>query len=338
MLDVAEAFNWKHGQKIIRFHEERLGLRKHVLSCGDISSDYDAVIVLEDDLYVSEDFYRYTKSAILNYRGINECAGISLYNHKTNVHNMLPFDPISDGSDVYYLQMASSWGVAWSSAQWKPFRGWLELNQEYDFDQSPLPRKIKNWKDTSWLKLFAAYLYEEDRYFTYPRVSLTTNFSDPGTHVATGDTRFQVPLCASRIGEYSFSSIESSRAKYDAYFESRVLCDVLGVDDEDLVCDLYGYGRSVKKGQFLLSPLVSNAKKIRSIGLALKPHDQNVISGVEGSELSLYEIHEDGLSFRSSSEAYQTALYYQPWGSLKRLLTLVLGRVQESLRRKLGIK
>jgi glycosyltransferase involved in cell wall biosynthesis len=334
VLDVAEAFDWKHGDKQVRFHEERLGLRRHVLSCGDLSSDYDAVIVLEDDLYVSEDFYRYTRAAIGNYNGVAECAGVSLYNHQINVHNMLPFDPISDGSDVYYLQMASSWGVAWDSAQWQCFRQWLNVNQDYDFEQSPLPRKIKNWKDTSWLKLFAAFLYEEDRYFVYPRISLTTNFSDPGTHVDTGDTRFQVPLASSRIGEYTFSSIESSVAKYDAYFESRSLWKTLGLKDEDLVCDLYGYGRLAETGQLMLSPLKSTAKCVQGFGLALKPHDQNVFSAIEGSEISLYEISDTRVSLSGGADSYQTVLYYQPWGSLRKLVTLVVGRVQEGLKRK----
>jgi glycosyltransferase involved in cell wall biosynthesis len=334
VLDVAEDFEWRYGQKVIRFNEERLGLRRHVLSCGDLSSDYEAVIILEDDLYVSTDFYRYTKLAVENYDGVAECSGISLYNHRTNVHNMLPFEPLSDGSDVYYLQMASSWGVAWNSQQWQLFRQWLEQNQNYDFGKSPLPRKIKNWKDTSWLKLFAAYLHEEDKYFVYPRLSLTTNFSDPGTHVDAGDTRFQVPLASARIGEYTFSSIEGSVAKYDAYFESRSLWETLGLEGGSLVCDLYGYGRPVKPGQLLLSPLKQSTKCVRSFALALKPHDQNVLRQIEGDDISLYEVSEKAVLSAKSPRPYQAVLYYLPWGSLRNLGTLVIGRVKEGLKRK----
>lgn len=32
-----ENYNWPHGQKRLIFHKENLGLKKHVLSCGDLS-------------------------------------------------------------------------------------------------------------------------------------------------------------------------------------------------------------------------------------------------------------------------------------------------------------
>ena len=54
---VAEDFDWKHGEKIIRRFPERQGLKKHIIQCGDLSEKYGAVIILEDDLYVSPGFY-----------------------------------------------------------------------------------------------------------------------------------------------------------------------------------------------------------------------------------------------------------------------------------------
>ena len=54
---AAEAFEWKFGEKKIIRHPENLGLKKHVLSCGDLVKDYDAVIILEDDLLVSPGMY-----------------------------------------------------------------------------------------------------------------------------------------------------------------------------------------------------------------------------------------------------------------------------------------
>src|SRR4051812_782733 len=50
---IAEAFHWKHGDKRIILHEAPLGLKQHILSCGNLSLVYGAILLLEDDLLVS---------------------------------------------------------------------------------------------------------------------------------------------------------------------------------------------------------------------------------------------------------------------------------------------
>lgn len=335
VLDVAEAFEWRHGEKVVNFHEERLGLRRHVLSVGDLTDTYDSVIVLEDDLYVSEAFYTYACSALQHYGNDTDCAGVSLYNHRINVHNMLPFEPVSDGSDVYYLQMASSWGVAWNSAQWNRFRVWTCCNEGYDFEHSPLPPKIKNWKDSSWLKLFAAYLFETNRYFVYPRESLATNFSDPGTHVDQGSTCFQVPLAVRPQGEYRFSKLKGSNARYDAYFESCAIPELLGLDGESVVCDLYGSGRDTSRADYLLiSGQSDRGSLIRGYAQALKPHDANILASLEGHELSLVDLRSGG-SAGQASNSYRRAIYYLPYGTFGLLAKLYWGRIMEGLGQRL---
>ena len=44
--------------------------------------------------------------------------GISLYNHELNVHTKENFKALDDGYDNWYFQFASSWGQAWSKANW----------------------------------------------------------------------------------------------------------------------------------------------------------------------------------------------------------------------------
>jgi hypothetical protein len=39
--------------------QNNIGLKEHILWCGDSSVIYDAVIVLEDDLYLDSNFYSY---------------------------------------------------------------------------------------------------------------------------------------------------------------------------------------------------------------------------------------------------------------------------------------
>lgn len=63
-LDIktySDEFEWKHGEKKVILQECNLGLRKHVLRCGQYMNDYgfDALVVLEDDITVSPYFYSY---------------------------------------------------------------------------------------------------------------------------------------------------------------------------------------------------------------------------------------------------------------------------------------
>ena len=48
---VSDEFVWRHGEKQVIKHQKKLGLRAHVLQCGDFVLNHDAVIILEDDLY-----------------------------------------------------------------------------------------------------------------------------------------------------------------------------------------------------------------------------------------------------------------------------------------------
>ena len=89
---LAEAFLWKYGDKIIRTFQDRQGLRKHILSCGDYLEEYDALFILEDDLIVSPQFYRYGMECIKRYYEEEQVAGISLYSPQWNQNANFPFD------------------------------------------------------------------------------------------------------------------------------------------------------------------------------------------------------------------------------------------------------
>ena len=166
---VAEAFDWPHGEKRIIAHPQRLGLRQHVLSCGDLTEQYGDVIILEDDLFVSPFFYDYTHKALQAYADDAGVAGISLYSVQFSQTVDLPFMPIDDGdSHVHFIQMAASWGQAWSRRHWQGFRQWLESNGTDISHINGIPADIRSWPESSWLKLYTAYIISKDLYFVYP--------------------------------------------------------------------------------------------------------------------------------------------------------------------------
>src|SRR5574344_1345043 len=55
VLQYADAFPWPHGEKRVIYRPENLGLKRHILTCGDLTQDHDGIILLEDDLVVSPD-------------------------------------------------------------------------------------------------------------------------------------------------------------------------------------------------------------------------------------------------------------------------------------------
>src|SRR6185295_10157403 len=136
----------------------RLGLKEHILRCGDLSQTYGAVIVLEDDLYVSPEFYQYALATIAYYQNDPQIAGISLYCHRFNETAHLGFRAIEDGSDCFFLQVASSWGQCWTANQWLAFRKWYDQHVGDEIGAEHLPKDVLGWPATSWKKEFIRYL------------------------------------------------------------------------------------------------------------------------------------------------------------------------------------
>lgn len=82
--EFSKGYSWKYGEKIVYTHEQNLGLRRHVLECGTHLDDFDALVVLEDDITVSPYFFQYTLQCVEKYSNDSRIAGVSLYNFPTN--------------------------------------------------------------------------------------------------------------------------------------------------------------------------------------------------------------------------------------------------------------
>ena len=101
IFKISEDFSWNiYLQKIIK-HDKRLGLEKHIISCGDISKQYDFITILEDDLRVSGNFINYLTSAFDFLKDSQEVAGISIYSYEYDEHKKFKFNPVFRGYDNY---------------------------------------------------------------------------------------------------------------------------------------------------------------------------------------------------------------------------------------------
>ena len=290
VCDIAEKYEWKHGKKTILVQESHLGLKRHVIQCGDLSRQFDGVVLLEDDLLVSPVFYSFAQQAFDFYRNEPLVSGISLYSHRFNETAFLPFTPIIDGSDVFFMQVPASWGTVWGCDQWRTFKQFYTRfeSNEINKDKIVVPGDVLSWPDSSWKNAFFYYLIETDKYIVYPRESLTTNFGDAGVHMK--DNRaFQVPLQYSDKF-FSFINCDESLAKYDAFCE--IIPESLNrvnsnFKNYNYIVDLYG----MKPVSALTGEYVLTTKKVNSalstFGKEMLPLESNVIHQVAGSDIRL---------------------------------------------------
>lgn len=335
VADYANQIEWAHGELKIIVHQVRLGLKAHVLSCGSLVRDYDAVCVFEDDLYASPGYYTFAKQALLHFKELNGVAGISLYAHSWNPYVNRPFIPVNDGYDVFFLQVASSWGQIWSRASWSKFVKWMESRVDDDLHSDCLPKEVSNWSAKSWLKYHNKYLVDTNQFFVYPRESLSTNFSDTGEH-AIENTVYQVPILTRPVASYRFPSTLEDGVQYDAFFENRSYANTLGLREDQL--DVNFYGNREKKKRYLLTIERLGYKVVTSFGMKLRPIDLNVLLSIEGEGIYLYDttVFESNRMRRFSKIA---KLLYDMRISSKKDLLLAVGYLYlMSLLKKFGVK
>lgn len=290
----ADDYQWKHGEKIVDKHTENLGLRPHMMSLGKWFDRFDALVVLEDDIVVSRNFYFYTKQAVNKYSSCSKIAGISLYGITVNYQSTLLFQPLKNEYDVYFMNCAVSWGEVWMRDSWQKFYGWYLQHQEFPMIPE-LPRGICKWNQKSWLKYHTRYCIEENKYFVFPYVSLSTNFSDAGEHSnGMANTVYQVELQQGVKRNYHLPDFGSEATYYDGFFENKALYQILGLDANSLCLDLNGEWKNRLNKRYWLTTEIRDFKIIKSFGLNYRPIEINVMQNNSGKQIFLYDtqLHE----------------------------------------------
>jgi len=244
---VAGSFKFNHGTVEIVEHREQMGLKKHIYRCISLSEIYGSVILLEDDLTLSPLYYLYAMEALNAYGKSDRVAGISLYAQVYNETAQLPFIPLFVPKAAYFMQLASSWGAVWSEDQWRSYDGWRQnhLQRAEEKYLNELPQNIQKWPATSWKREFNLYLVSQEKYFTYPYASLTSNSSRyGGEHMKQTGNLFEIPILLGD-SESVFQEFpkESDRyVSYDTFMEANgtALQELTGQSLRNIEMDLYG--------------------------------------------------------------------------------------------------
>lgn len=165
------------------------GLKKSIFEgISEVINEYDAAIIIEDDLQLNPEFYNFMKTGLTKYNNSNEVYQISGYNYNpTNSNN------------AFFLPITTSWGWATWRNKWNKFS--LEENHSFlidtyekkcnynlagSFNFSRLLDLEMKGKISSWAIRWYSYVYKNKGLTLYPPRSLVYNdgFNESGTHSA----------------------------------------------------------------------------------------------------------------------------------------------------------
>lgn len=289
LYEYVNTFKWPHGDKYVRIQESRLGLKKHIIECGNLTKYFKAIVLLEDDLFVSPFFYDYVEQTVDKYGNDDRIAEISLYKNERNGYVGLPFSEIQDGNDVFLIQTVSSWGECWTEKMWAGFISWYENECSEEMIQSmDMPTWIKGWT-RAWSPYFYTYILSFNKYTVFPHISLSTNFGDAGEHANVNSANEQVSLLMGRK-HYTLPSFEGL-TKYDIYYNNESIYDWLGIAPNNLILDLYGFHSFHQPKKYILSSKNFSLPIVKSYGLKLRPIELNIKYDIRGTGLFLYELN-----------------------------------------------
>lgn len=337
IINYAETFIWKHGRKAVITYGERLGLREHILKCGTFMEEYDALVILEDDLIVSPYFWDYVCQTVEKYQNNLDIAGISLYAPEwTNLN--FPFIPQSGQFDVYYMRLAQSWGQIWMKKSWHEFTEWYESHKQ-EKDWSMVPKQIRIWPESSWLKYHIKYCIVKNKYFIYPYVGLTTCFCDEGMHYKNKTSIMQIPISLNQKKIYTLpeNKSEGGTIIYDEYFERMGIGKYLRIEEADICMDIYGDKFRKFDKQYLLSTQVLDYKIIKKFGLQMRPQEANVTFNIAGNNIFLYDksIVQKNL-YGMFNEEIKYEYYHRLKGKSFMLLKLIGYRILKRIRKRIA--
>lgn len=322
VVGLAKSFYFDSGTVDVVEHRENLGLRNHILWCGDQTEKYGSVIVLEEDLVVDPYFYLYTIGALNYYQDHAGIGGIALYSPAFNEFADLPFIPLRTEWDTFFMQTGCSSGQAWNRLQWAEFRKWHDLTSVEDLKMNAaLPDVIRFlWAESSWKKYYSGWLVSSQRYMVYPYECYSTNFSDPdGAHLKKRNNLHQGVLSdpGRKRGDFQFANPDGRAVWYDSFMEMAgdTVKSLLNMDPDSVEIDLHGIKsiERIKNKTWVITP-----KPVRNTHggypLMVRPIEMNLLYQNEDEDDVFFHLakSEDVLANRrlDSKKYFELARYY----------------------------
>ncbi|MCX4044472.1 glycosyltransferase [Aeromonas veronii] len=207
-----------YAQIIIR--ETNFGLKKSIYGgISQILSEYDAIIVIEDDLRLSPDFYDYMVASLEEYKNSENVMQISGYNYLGN-------EFLDRNKSAFFLPITTSWGWGTWSRAWQSFSINNEIllqdldKKKFNFFSSfpffTMLEKELTGQVSSWAIRWYHHVFQSGGLVLYPPATLVDNegFDSTGTHSAAKSNVLYKKVIFEDLGIVNFpQSIEIDRVQ-----------------------------------------------------------------------------------------------------------------------------
>jgi hypothetical protein len=166
-------------------HQFNLGLSNSIIfGINKVFESYETIVVIEDDIMVSDEFLYFINTAINKYNNNNLVAGISGYSFPIKIN------------EPYFVRTGSCWGWATFKSVWTDFiaqRNKIHVNSiqteekklfnVYNSFYENMFIQNKNAQIQSWAIDFYLYYFLNHKYFLMSGKNLVTNIGFDGTGV-----------------------------------------------------------------------------------------------------------------------------------------------------------
>ena len=171
VITFSNDLHWPNGNKQVILHNNHLGIVKHVNFCLGLTEKVESIILVEDDQYLSKYFYKFACSVLQFYSEELSIFFFSLFSHSKNGFLNIPFYPIQEDSDIFFMQLGFTQGLIISKNQWLPYKDWLEnsgktkvtLNDPFH----PFLFRLDK-KGNEWFQTVSKYLFLTNKFIAFP--------------------------------------------------------------------------------------------------------------------------------------------------------------------------
>lgn len=152
ILTYVDAFRWKHGRKEVHYRTQNVGLQAQWVEAWWPANSDEFAFIVEDDIEVSNLYYRFLRSIIATYYYNPRNFDPSIYGISLQRPRFVPGKgglplQVNATSNLFLYQLVGTWGQLLFPEPWKEFRLW------YDFHKSKgIKPFLEGMITNSWYK------------------------------------------------------------------------------------------------------------------------------------------------------------------------------------------
>ena len=204
VLQHVRDIDWPHGRKVVRHRTSTAGLVKHVMESWYPGDERDYVVMLEDDVSVSAQWFHYAKFMLLasvyssSPTAPGQLVGISLYTPRIlelqYPRRHINFDKYLDSTTPFLYQLPCSWGEIIFPGMWMELQRYVELREANPTNEAYfVPGSASNTWTGSWKRYWIELMYGHGFVMLYPnffnQTSFSTNHLEKGKHIQSDESK-----------------------------------------------------------------------------------------------------------------------------------------------------